>query len=422
MDTVKGNRGQGKSGRAEAAGWAEAPPGFVLRRGALFARVKLNGSDRIRRVSGATLAEARAEREAFARELKTEAEAAERAAAVAARGPGLRWDEAVVRFLRSAQQNLKPGTYSRYTSCILNAESSLAGLSLPDINKRVLIDFIESRRRDGATNATINRDLTAISQVFEYAIVTLDGIDANPVAMLPRKKLTREIREPIDPPAEPDVLYALANLSPMLSAITRFCAETGCRQAEATALESRHGELDLERGTCNFLRTKVNRPRVIDLHPDTVAWLRSLPRSPKGNWTFWVGEGTPFEHIKSEFWRSLRGVMLLAEREGVAFRRFRFHDLRHRFATQMLEAGADLYGLSRHLGHSTVKVTEEYLRMVSAARRERAIATGGLPVRSLPLPIGATWAAKACPQHRVRRPRPKAGHTFGSVTSAQTSP
>ncbi len=39
---------------------------------------------------------------------------------------------------------------------------------------------------------------------------------------------------------------------------------------------------------------------------------------------------------------------------------FRFHDLRHTFATRLAQAGIDLYMISRLLGHKDVKMTQRY--------------------------------------------------------------
>ena len=40
---------------------------------------------------------------------------------------------------------------------------------------------------------------------------------------------------------------------------------------------------------------------------------------------------------------------------------FRLHDLRHAYAIAEIRTGRDIYDLSRHMGHSSVKVTEGYL-------------------------------------------------------------
>jgi integrase/recombinase XerD len=55
-----------------------------------------------------------------------------------------------------------------------------------------------------------------------------------------------------------------------------------------------------------------------------------------------------------------------------AFRPFRVHDLRHRFAIRWLRNGGNIYHLSLHLGHTSLKTTETYLGHLSA--REQAMA------------------------------------------------
>jgi integrase len=51
----------------------------------------------------------------------------------------------------------------------------------------------------------------------------------------------------------------------------------------------------------------------------------------------------------------------LLERAGI--RDFRFHDLRHTFASWYMMNGGDLYELAKILGHSNIKMTERYAKL-----------------------------------------------------------
>lgn len=39
---------------------------------------------------------------------------------------------------------------------------------------------------------------------------------------------------------------------------------------------------------------------------------------------------------------------------------FRFHDLRHTFATRLVQAGVDLYKVAKLLGHKDIRMTQRY--------------------------------------------------------------
>ncbi|MBK9364223.1 MAG: tyrosine-type recombinase/integrase [Rubrivivax sp.] len=66
------------------------------------------------------------------------------------------------------------------------------------------------------------------------------------------------------------------------------------------------------------------------------------------------------------------------------------HTLRHCFATHLLEAGVDLHGVSKLLGHAQLSTTSRYLRMARPGYS-----------------AGATrWpCCRSCPRHRHRRHR-----------------
>jgi integrase len=47
-------------------------------------------------------------------------------------------------------------------------------------------------------------------------------------------------------------------------------------------------------------------------------------------------------------------------REKAGLRDVRFHDLRHTFATRLVQAGVDLYVVKELLGHKSLKMTMRY--------------------------------------------------------------
>ena len=52
--------------------------------------------------------------------------------------------------------------------------------------------------------------------------------------------------------------------------------------------------------------------------------------------------------------------------EVAGINQFRFHDLRHTFASWYMMNGGDLYELAKILGHSNIKMTERYAKLAKA--------------------------------------------------------
>jgi hypothetical protein len=71
--------------------------------------------------------------------------------------------------------------------------------------------------------------------VSEFEVVN-DLAALNPVSALPRKKLTKEARDPIVPPCTEDVVTVYRRLPGLFASLIRFAAESGCRQKGAEQL------------------------------------------------------------------------------------------------------------------------------------------------------------------------------------------
>ena len=323
----------------------------LYRRGRIWwGRIQVAGAERRRSLRTASRAEARRRFEQWEKELKGAAHFAEHR---------MTWLSAVVRCMSEVfPHSLKPATLQRYKVSLGQLDDHFRHKYLDEITRRDVAAYVA--KRADASNATKRRDLTAASQVFEAA-AGWGACEYNPFLDFNRKTI-RERREPIQPPDPASVAMVVARLPGNLAAMVRFLDLTGCRQEEAAGLE--WAQVDLQRGEILLTKTKTNRPRRITIDAAVVALLSRLPRSLKSPVVFWHGNGERYRNVASRFRAIVSEVAESAQKSAQPFRRFRCHDLRHGYAVRELQDGRDIYDLSRHLGHRSVKTTEVYLAYV----------------------------------------------------------
>jgi integrase len=287
--------------------------------------------------------------------------------------------EAVVRWGKEVLPHaVKPAVAARYLSSVAQLDASFSAARLDQITAPRIADYIGSRAGT-VTNATIRRDLTALSRLLA-ACVAWGWLAANPARTFDRSVI-RERRDPIQPPSQAAFATVLAAAPPAMAAILRLLDATGMREAEAANLAG--DDVLWARQQIALTRTKTNRPRTLDWHTpggDAGPVLADLPRHGP---LFTSGRGKPYANFASNFSRVVRDVEAREREAGRPFRRFRVHDLRHGFAIRWLRQGGNIYALSKHLGHASLKTTEIYLGHLTSA--EQAVAqTGAQGVKKQP--------------------------------------
>ncbi len=262
-----------------------------------------------------------------------------------------------------------PKTAKRYLVSLKQLAPWLDGRTLADINGRLAAEIIRERQRAGVTNATIKRDLGALSSVMNYAI--LQGwIDANPV--LAKLALVPERRDPIALPTDRDIALVIERAPGMVGAMMKAALITGAREDEL----ARSKRSDIARKQLTVIKGKGNRLRVIDLAPfEGDEFFAGLPAYVGKPHLFWHDAGEPYASFAPTFHKLMDRTEAWARKNGVEFQRFKFHDLRHRHAVDWLKSGRDIYTLQHRLGHSSVKTTEIYLAYLTP-EEERAAKAG----------------------------------------------
>jgi integrase len=212
-------------------------------------------------------------------------------------------------------------------------------------------------------------------------------IQVNPVSNVGKlyrqaSKMHEEI-QPLTAAEVPGFLQAVQALYPTSLPIFLLALHTGLRSGELNGLQ--WGDIDFN-GKYVVVRraivrgqessTKTNRIRRVDLSDAALFALEALRRTRQEEWLAkgqneipkWVfcneeGRWLDFYHIKK---RHLQKSLMKAK-----LRQIRFHDLRHTFASLLIQNGESLAYVKDQLGHSSIKMTVDvYGHLVPGANRQ----------------------------------------------------
>jgi len=113
---------------------------------------------------------------------------------------------------------------------------------------------------------------------------------------------------------------------------------------------------EIKRGLIHILKTKNNEKREAPINDDVRSILFRVKKDPNSPYVFTSYDGKPYNDIKRSFSSALKRAEI---------NDFRFHDLRHTFASQLIMSGADLLTVKELLGHKTIEMTLRYSHLNS---------------------------------------------------------
>ncbi|MFM7633100.1 MAG: site-specific integrase, partial [Betaproteobacteria bacterium] len=150
--------------------------------------------------------------------------------------------------------------------------------------------------------------------------------------------------------------------NPMLGSITRFLILTGARKREV--LDATWADIDFEQRLWRIPKTKSGKIRYIPLSAEALRVLNELLlKAVPGRQHIFANPATgkPFISIFYS-WDACRKRAGLPE--------FRIHDLRHSFASFLVNAGRSLYEVQQLLGHADIRTTSRYAHLSRDTLRE----------------------------------------------------
>lgn len=284
---------------------------------------------------------------------------------------------------------------------LINRFPEFHKLGLNEITPHMLDRWRQRRSQEGASIATIKRQLNDLSACLNKAI-SWGALSSNPFDKVePIKPDSRakvrflsdseelKIRAALDErEAEMKEARASANLwraersykakndlagvefADYLKPAVILSLNTGLRRGELLSL--RWSDIDMSQSVLTVAGdgAKSGQTRHIPLNAEALALLKDWKHQQSGTtlaslkgWVFPGRDGQPLQNLR----KAWIGIL---SRKAVNITDFRWHDLRHTFASKLVMAGVDLNTVRELLGHSDYKMTLRYAHLAPRHKQD----------------------------------------------------
>lgn len=273
--------------------------------------------------------------------------------------PARTWDDATAKWLEETSHKR---THEWDKSMIRWFQPHLGDRALNSIN-RELLDEVRRVRSRGVTASTVNRYMALVRSILRRACYDWEWIDR-----VPKVGMMRQSDGRVRSLSREEFSKLLAELPEHLADMARFSVATGLRQANVKRLQWK--QISLER---RHLWVAADQHKNGKAHsvPLNVAAMEVLIKRQDDHPAYvFTYEGRPVEQVSTKAWR------LALKRAGI--QDFRWHDLRHTFATWHREAGTPTHELQRLGGWKTQSMVERYAHIAPEGLQAAAMRLDGI--------------------------------------------
>jgi site-specific recombinase XerD len=228
--------------------------------------------------------------------------------------------------------------------------------------------FVERQHQHGRAWATINRRLNALKHFFDFCL-DQQWVAGNPVKSSHFVRRGRPLPKAL---AGAQVQQLFAQIAhPMDRALFLVMLRCGLRVSEVAQLKLE--QIDWEQQGLRLLQGKGRKDRHVYMSPDLVASLHQCleqhPGARAQGYVFWnrkrAQQPLSVKAIQKKMERYAKAAGITAS----------CHSLRHTFASNLLEHGAEVGVIRDFLGHSQIASSERYANISSQKVKQEYMRT-----------------------------------------------
>ena len=266
-----------------------------------------------------------------------------------------------------ARRQFSAHTVASYT---LDLRLFFAAITVPlaRVSFHEVDQFVERQHQHGRAWATINRRLNALKHFFTFCL-DQQFVRGNPVKPSHFVRRGRPLPKAL---AGEQVQQLFAQIAhPMDRALFLSMLRCGLRVSEVAQLKLEH--IDWEQQALHIIQGKGRKDRRVYMSPDMVASLHQCLEQHPGNraqgYVFW-------NRKRSQQLLSVKAIQKKMERYAQAAGiTASCHSLRHTFASNLLEHGAEVVAIRDFLGHSQISSSERYAKISSQKIKQEYMRT-----------------------------------------------
>jgi integrase len=256
--------------------------------------------------------------------------------------PRRTWNEAVVRWLKEASHKATIGMDRAHLRWL---DRYLGGKYLDEISRSLVDRISDARLAEGVRNATVNRTLEILRAILRKSVHEWEWLDRAPrVRML--KEPTRRVRFLTREEAD----RLLAALPKHLADMAAFSLATGLRRSNVTGLLWTQVDLVRRLAWIHPDQAKARKAIAVPLNREAVLIIRRQEgKHPTHVFSF---NGKLVYQVSTKAWYAA------LERAGI--QDFRWHDLRHTWASWHVQNGTPLHALQELGGWESPEMVRRY--------------------------------------------------------------
>lgn len=267
--------------------------------------------------------------------------------------PHRTWNEAAVLWLKETTHK---ATHDQDRAILRWLDPYLGGKCLEEINRELLAEIGEAKAQE-ASPSTANRHLALVRAILRKARDEWEWLDRIPKVRLYPVHNAR-IRWITPEQAE----RLLSYLPQHQAAMARFALVTGLRQRNVSGLEWSQVDLKQALAWIHPDQAKARRAIGVPLNSEALSVLRvCLGQHERYVFTY---HGKPIRQVNTKAWRA-------AVRKA-GLESFRWHDLRHTWASWHAQAGTPLNVLQELGGWASAEMVQRYAHLGAGHLRAHA--------------------------------------------------